>query len=504
MAVSVKIDPITRIEGHLAVRLDIDGGVIQNAYIAGEMYRGFEAILQGRDPLDAQQITQRICGVCPISHAIASCAAQEAVYGIVPPDNGRLLRNLIQGANTIQSHVLHFYHLAALDYIDVQPVAEYKGTDQEIISLKKWMESQSGSGGLFPLTPFLPKYSGGYITDPELNIMFVKHYMDAFKIRSLSHQMGAVFAGKLPHAPSIIPGGVTQSVSVSKILQYKSILDQIRTFIDTVYIPDVIELAIAFPDYMAIGKGYGDLLSFGAYPENETGEKKLLTPGLLVKGEIRDVDPIDIREDVRYSYYSSASAARPFESRTTPDAKKQNAYSWLKAPRYQGRALEAGPLATVMVMYLRNENSKIRTLLDNILKKLGKTPQDMNSTLGRHIARAIQCKVIADRCSEWADLLIPEKPTYRDFMIPESGRGFGLTEAPRGALGHWIELEDRKIKTYQCIIPTTWNCSPRDDNGLPGPVEHALAGTSVADSENPLEAVRIVRAFDPCIACAVH
>ncbi len=504
MAVSVKIDPITRIEGHLAVRLDIDGGVIQNAYIAGEMYRGFEAILQGRDPMDAQQITQRICGVCPISHGIVSCAAQEAVYGIVPPENGRLLRNLIQGANTIQSHILHFYHLAALDYIDVQPVAEYKGNDPDLAGLKKWIESGAGSGGLYPFAPFLPKYSGNYITDPELNIMFVKHYMDAFKIRSLSHRMGAVFAGKLPHSPSIVPGGVTQPPTAHKILQFANMLNQIRTFIDTVYIPDVIELATAFPDYMLIGKGYGDLLAFGAYPETDAGDKTLLPSGIVTKGEVNDVDLFGIREDVRYSHYSSSSAAHPFESRTIPDPQKNKAYSWLKAPRYGGRPLEAGPLATVMAGYLRDEKSQIRALLDGVLKKIGRTHQDMQSTMGRHIARAIQCKIIADRCREWVDLLIPGNPTFTDFIIPDSGRGFGLTEAPRGALGHWIELKNRKIKSYQCVIPTTWNCSPRDDNGLPGPVEHALAGTAIADSENPLEAVRIVRSFDPCIACAVH
>jgi Ni,Fe-hydrogenase I large subunit len=504
MSRTVSIDPVTRIEGHLAIRIEIDSNRVINAFSSGEMFRGFEVILKGRDPLDAQQITQRICGVCPVSHGTASILAQDAAYGVTPPKNGRLIRNLILGANYIQSHILHFYQLAALDFVDITAITKYTGRDPELCDLKRWVKNQISSNVIYPAAPFLPRYSGKYIQNTELNVLAIKHYLDALNMRALAHKMGAVFGGKLPHAATLIPGGVTEKVTAKKIAAYKSMVSKLQTFIDKSYLPDVAEVAAAFSKYFRIGKGCGNFLAYGVFPESENNLTKFLPSGVVMGGTLTAFDATRITEDVRYSLYSSSSGLHPAQGQTVPEPHKSGAYSWLKAPRYNGTVMEVGPLARIMVVYLKGENQAVKNLVNGLLAKLRRKPEDLLSVLGRHAARAIECKVVADRCTEWVEELIPGEPTFQDFDIPETGRGIGLTEAPRGALGHWLEINDHKIGRYQCVVPTTWNCSPRDDNGNPGAVEQALAGTPIADSKNPIEATRVVRSFDPCIACAVH
>src|SRR5208283_1702029 len=267
----ITLDPITRIEGHLGVRLDIESDRVVNAWCSGEMFRGFEVILKGRDPLDAQQITQRICGVCPVSHGMASVLAQDTVYGSHPPENGRLGRNLIQAANYIQSHILHFYHLAALDFVDITAVTQYKGSDPQLLGVKAWIESQMASGSPHPAAPFLPRYSGNYIENTELNILAAKHYLDALEMRTLAHRMAAVFGGKMPHVPALVPGGITERITTDKITAYSAMLARLRSFIETAYVPDVVEVARAFPDYFHQGRGCGNFLSQGVFPESSSG-----------------------------------------------------------------------------------------------------------------------------------------------------------------------------------------------------------------------------------------
>ncbi len=499
----ITLDPITRIEGHLGVRLDIESDRVVNAWCSGEMFRGFEVILKGRDPLDAQQITQRICGVCPVSHGMASVLAQDAVYKSPPPENGRLGRNLIQAANYIQSHILHFYHLAALDFVDITAVTQYKGSDPQLLGVKAWIESQMASGSPHPAAPFLPRYSGNYIENTELNILAAKHYLDALEMRTLAHRMAAVFGGKMPHVPALVPGGITERITTDKITAYSAMLKKLRSFIATAYVPDVVEVARAFPDYFHQGKGCGNFLSYGVFPESSNG-KKLLPSGVIIAGKPADFDDGKITEEIAHSYYSSSSGLKPESGETVPAAQKEAAYSWIKAPRYGGDVVEVGPLARILVAYGQGQDSKLKTLVDQVLSTLGGKPEDLVSAMGRHAARAIECQIIVQSCEEWIEQLKPGEPVFRNFDIPNTGSGAGLTEAPRGALGHWITLRDGKIDRYQCVVPTTWNCSPRDDRGNPGPVEQALAGTTIADQANPIEAARIVRSFDPCIACAVH
>jgi Ni,Fe-hydrogenase I large subunit len=501
---TIDIDPVSRIEGHLAFRIETEADRIVEAYSSGEMFRGFEAILTGRDPLDAQQITQRICGVCPVSHGTASVLAQDMAYGVTPPENGRLARNIILAANYIQSHILHFYQLSALDFIDIAAVTQYAGKDPSLLRLKSWVESQTASNVLYPGAPFLPRYDAGYVEDPELNITAIKHYLTSLEIRTLAHQLGAVFAGKLPHATAIMPGGVTETVTAKKIAACASMIEKLKDFITTAYLSDVAAVAQTFPEYFEIGKGCGNFLAYGVFPESEDPSEKFLSGGVVEQGALKDFDETGITEDVRYSLFSSPSGLEPGRGKTVPAPGKSGAYSWIKAPRYHGRVMEVGPLARMMVAYLSGTSPDINNTVDGLLSGLGKNPEHLDSVLGRHAARALECKIIADRCTQWIDRLTPGKPVFKDFNIPEKGIGTGLTEAPRGALGHWLEIENHKIKSYQCVVPTTWNCSPRDDEGNPGAVEQALVGTLLADTDNPMEATRVIRSFDPCIACAVH
>ncbi len=504
MKETISVSPVTRIEGHLGVTLDTDNGRVTSARVVGEMFRGFEQILRGRDPLDAQQVTQRICGVCPVEHGIASVLAQDAAYGITPPPNGRLARNLAQAANFITSHITHFYLLSGLDFVDVAQVTAYTGNDPALVALRDWAKSELAHNTVVAGGPFLPQFPAQLIRDPALNLGILRHYLEAIEVRRDGHKLGALFLGKLPHAAALIPGGVTETIGAIQIASARAHLARLRTFIEQVYLPDVVAVAGAFPAYFELGRGCGDFLSFGVFPENNDGGAPFLPAGALIGGKLERVDTAAITEDVRYSWYSSASGRRPTEGETVPAPEKPGAYSWLKAPRYAGRPMEVGTLARLLVAYHDGRNTAVKTAIDGLLRTINRTPADLVSVLGRHAARALESKLLVDRCEIWLDQLVPDQPATVDFTIPASGSGVGLTEAARGALGHWIEIKDHKIANYQCVVPTTWNCSPRDDRGQPGPVELALAGTPLADAKAPIEAARVIRSFDPCLACAVH
>ena len=504
MSKTIDLNPVTRIEGHLAVKVEIQDGKVASAYVAGEMFRGFEKILAGRDPLDAQHITQRICGVCPVEHGMASVLAQEMAYQLAPAPNGVLARNLIQAANFIMSHISHFYLLSGLDFVDVAMIVDYKGGDSALAALRDWVKGQINSRTVIPAAPFLPRYAAKYLQDADANFSALRHYLDALEMRALAHRMGAIFAGKLPHAATLVPGGITEKVTALKICEYRSALDTLREFIDRAYLPDVVAVAKSFPEYFNVGRGCGNFMAYGAFPVSAGSDAKFLPSGVLMDGKAQPVSERAITEDVARSLYSSASGRRPSEGETVADPNKSGAYSWLKAPRYNGAVMEVGALARVLVAYQDSQNGTMKSAVDGLLKNLGREAGDLNSVMGRHAARALEFKSIADQCVRWLDQMTPDGATFTDFSIPETGRGHGLTEAARGALGHWIDIRDFKIGNYQCVVPTTWNCSPRDDRGVPGPMEQALAGLAVADPENPIEAARVIRSFDPCLACAVH
>ncbi len=462
MSKIIKIDPVTRIEGHLAIEVTVDAvngrQQVVDAKSSGTLFRGFEIILKGRDPLDAPRLTQRICGVCPISHGMASDKAIEDAYGIVVPDNGRILRNLVLGANFIQSHILHFYHLAALDYID--------------------------TSGLIDMAPWMPRYTREDMVTGDTAAALVGHYVKALEMRRKSHQMGAIFGGRMPCSPVFVPGGCTEQPSEQKIADFRTLLDELRDFTDNVMIPDVLAVAELFPEYYEIGAGCGNLLAYGVFDLDGGGSEKLFAGGRYTEGESSTVDPDDIREYVKYSRYTSACGGlNPANGATEAQAEKAGAYSWIKSPRYLDKVHEVGPLAR---MWVNGDYTNGISVLDRLA------------------ARAIETQKVAVAMDGWLDELVIGESVYEFAEMTGNAWGNGLTEAPRGALAHWINIVNGKIDAYQVVTPTNWNVSPRDDFDQLGPVEQALVGTPVDDPTQPVELLRVVHSFDPCLACAVH
>lgn len=505
----VLLDPISRIEGHLAIELDVQNGRVVDAKCKGDMYRGFENILLGRNPVDANQITQRICGVCPISHGLASSKCLDAAFGIKPNKNGRLLRNLVLAANYLQSHILHFYHLAALDFVDITAILGYKGRDPKLANLKDWARDEFAkkkdrADAITAVAPFLPRYEGKdfYIKDQDLNIEAISGYVKALEIRMKAHKMVALFGGRAPHAIGLVPGGVTQVPTREKINEYRSLLEEVEEFVNDVYANHVIAVAKAFPEYFKLGK-FNNFLAYGLMDKDEDQKDFLFERGAFYDGKVQKLDTGLIRENVAYARYQSGSNLHPYQGQTVANPNKPGAYTWLKAPRYNGKAMEVGPLARVAIAYLSG-NQAVKSELDAILAIFKAEVPAAFSVLGRHASRVIECKLLAQHAYEMLDDLEKGGEPRSTYSIPESGEGEGLVEAPRGALGHWIVVKNRVIANYQAVVPTTWYCGPRDDNGVRGPVEEALIGTPISDVNNPIEAARVVRSFDPCIACAVH
>lgn len=503
--VRVVIDPVTRIEGHLKIETTILDGVVKEARSTGNLFRGIELMLRGRDPRDAQVITQRICGVCPQSHAMAAALNLDSAFGIADkiPDNARIMRNLIKGAHIMQDHILHFYQLAVLDYVNVADVAGYDGPSADLKALNTFI--QRGE-----LAPFVPRYEGDYRLPKEVNRQAVAHYVKALQIRRIGHEMVAIFSGKIPHSVGIVPGGVSSTPSIDKITSFLWKLREIQDFIENAYIPDVIAVAKAYSDYCEIGVGCKRLLSYGDYDlENgnadQTTRKRLFKQGTTSGNlDYRALDLEKITEHIRHSWYEDGTSSRhPSQGVTEPQYGKDGAYSWLKAPRYGGEVYEVGPLARVAVSYTSGD-AKIKSMVDWALSELNAQASALFSVMGRHLARALAAKLLAEKLEEWVLSLKPGEATYIEYELPEEASGYGIVEGSRGALGHWIEINKGRIHNYQAVVPTTWNASPRDDSGVPGAIEQALEGTRVRDKDNPFELVRIVRSFDPCLACAIH
>jgi len=461
MPTTIKVGPVTRIEGHLDIEVTIDSvngrQKVVSAASSGTMFRGFELILKGRHPLDAPHYTQRICGVCPTSHGMASSLGLEKAMGITATPNGRILRNLVLGADFLQSHVLHFYHLAALDYVNTT--------------------------GILERVPWVPRYvTADMVTGATAGVL-VDHYVAALTIRRKAHQMGAIFGGKLPCSSAFVPGGCATSVTSEKIGQFRQLLTEVTSFIDNVYVPDVELLQKVYTAYGSIGRGCGNLLAYGVFDLNAAGTQKLLARGRYTNGSLGTVEPAGVSEDVKYSNYSSPSGLNPASGMTAPQVDKAGAYSFIKAPRYGGVVHEVGPLARMWV------NGDYRRGI---------------SVTDRLMARALETQKIAGAMKGWLDQLTPGGATQTPRNVPGSGTGIGWTEAPRGALGHWLKIANASIADYQVVSPTGWNASPRDDRGQMGAIEQALVGTPVASPAQPIELLRVVHSFDPCLACSVH
>ena len=501
----IVVDPMTRIEGHLKITVEVENGVVKDAWSSGTMARGFEAILLGKDPRDAPFVTSRFCGVCFSVHQMASALALDEAFGANVPAGGRLLRNLCMGAEYIYDHMLHFYHLSALDYIDVMAVAAYKGRDKDLNALKEKVVALVKAKDTYPLTPRY-KPDEFSVTDPDMVISAVKHYVDALSMQAKARNMGAIFGGRHPHYQSIVVGGVTQLPDMNQVARFRAMLDEQARFVNEVYIPDVLAFGTGplLPLATAgVGGGHYNYLAYGGLETDMAGKNRVFPPGVIVGLNPADikVDPVDqkkVTESVEHSWYRENTPQHPYNGELVFDLDRKEAYSFIKAPRYNGLPMEVGPLARMLV-------AKNADLLGLVAK--GVKP----GAVARHAARAIETKLVVDACYSWLDQLLSEmtKPGFKihdtaHYDPPDRGMGAGFYEAPRGALGHWVKVKDKKIENYQAVVPSTWNASPRDEKGVRGQYEESLIGTPVPDPDNPINVVRVIRSFDPCLACAVH
>lgn len=475
----IAIDPVSRIEGHLKAEVTVEGGKVVDAKLSGGMFRGFENILRGRDPRDSSQIVQRICGVCPTAHATASVMAQDKAFGTKITTNGRIVRNLVLGANFLQSHLLHFYHLAAQDFV--------QGPDS---------------------APFVPRYEHSDLLadrNPALgsvNKAAVDQYVEALDVRQVCHEMVAMFGGKMPHAQGLVAGGTTEIPTKDRILEYAERFYRVRKFVEEKYVPVVYTVGSVYKDLFKIGQGHRAAIAYGVFPLNDEENEFMLKPGVYFDGKDHEFDHKQIQEFVKYSWFEDEDTGLHFsEGKTRPAPHKEGAYSFIKAPRYNGVACEVGPLARMWV-----HNPELSPMGQKALKEqfgiTAKRFRDLGedaafSLMGRHVARAEEAWYMLDFIEKWLNEVKPGEETFVKPELPETGEGIGFTEAPRGALLHYLNVEDSVIDNYQIVSATLWNCNPRDDKGQRGPVEEALIGVPVSDIDNPVNVARLIRAFDP-------
>jgi [NiFe] hydrogenase large subunit/hydrogenase large subunit len=550
----VVVDPVTRIEGHLRIEAEVEGGAVRDAWSSSTMFRGIEIILKGRDPRDAWVFTQRICGVCTTVHAIASIRAVENAIGAVPPSNARLLRNLIMASQMVHDHVIHFYHLHALDWVDIVSAlsADPAATSKLAESISDWPKSSTNyfTGMKTRLArfvergqlgPFANAYWGhpAYRLPPEANLLAVSHYLEALDWQREFARIHAVLGGKNPHLQSFLVGGMATpvdldsqaAINAGSLQQMRQLVAGARDFVTRVYLPDLLAIASFYPDWAGHGRGVGNYLVYGEYPDADGANAPLFLPSGVIRGRdlgaLQDFDPGRVSEFVTHSWYQyeqgDGVGLHPFEGETKPNytgpqppyerLHTDSKYSWLKSPRYDGEPMEVGPLARMLVAHARG-HARVRELVGAVLAKLGVGPEALFSTLGRVAARGIETQVLVEKLSDWLDALegnmgrgelaIHDNAKWDPASWPADATGAGFHEAPRGALGHWVHIKDGAIANYQCIVPSTWNAGPRDASDRRGPYEEALLGTPVADPEQPIEILRTVHSFDPCMACGVH
>ncbi|MBK1649501.1 nickel-dependent hydrogenase large subunit [Rhabdochromatium marinum] len=559
----IVVDPITRIEGHLRIEAQVEDGQIASAYSSGTMVRGIETICRGRDPRDLWAFVQRICGVCTLVHGLASVRAVENALDYKIPPNAELIRNLMVGAQYVHDHVMHFYHLHALDWVDVVSAlqADPKATSELAQSLSSYPRSSPGyfadvqkklktfvDGGQLGI--FANGYWGhpAYKLPPEANLMAVAHYLDALEWQREVAELHAVFGGKNPH-PNLVVGGMPCAISldsgaqagtaldVSGLERVRNIIGQMQAFVDQVYIPDTLAIASFYKDWFGPGhgEGIGNFMCYGDFPAKGYGDASsyLVPGGVIMNRDLSHIEPVDLHADDQieefvarswYDYSDGKDAGlHPYAGETEfaytgPEPPYQqldvaNQYSWLKSPRWRGKPVEVGPLARVLMLYTTG-HEQTKELVDSTLTRLELPIDALYSTMGRTAARTLETKVIGDAMSGWFDQLLAniragDTKTFNETLWdpstwPAKAQGVGHMEAPRGALGHWIVIENGKTANYQAVVPSTWNAGPRDTADQPGPYEAALKGHAVHDAHQPIEILRTVHSFDPCIACAVH
>ncbi|WP_094752616.1 nickel-dependent hydrogenase large subunit [Psychromonas sp. CD1] len=544
----IVIDPITRIEGHLRVEVEVDASnVIQKAWVSSTLWRGIEVIVKNRSPLDVGLMVQRICGVCTYSHYRCSTEAIENALGLNIPINAQYIRSLMMTALHLHDHIIHFYHLHGLDWIDIisalsadpakaaQVAMKYSDTpilcgEGDLRQVQKRIKGLTDTG---KLGPFANGYWGNktYKFSPEQNLIALSHYLKALEVQRVAAQMLAIFGGKSPHPQSIVVGGITSVrdiLSPARLQEWKQKLDEVGHFIENAYYPDLLMVADAFKNEPSVLGGL-NIKNFLCTDEFLLSKGKyLFTQGVVKNGDLSkvfDLNPDDIREDVTHSWYSADAPQHPYEGTTIPEytgfieretlngklptLNEDGKYSWIKSPRYQGEAFEVGPLATLVVNYARG-NELIVQEVDTFLSKAGLPMSALLTTLGRTVARMLETVINLRESEKTFNALVSnievDESTYIEPFIDPTKiyEGYKMIEAPRGMLSHWIRIKDGKVENYQAVVPTTWNAGPTDENGRIGPYEASLIGIKLEDPSKPLEVLRIIHSFDPCMSCSVH
>ena len=532
------IDPITRIEGHLRVEMEVENGVVADAWVSGGCFRGMELVVQNRTPEDAAQIVERICGVCPVSHAHASSIAGDKAYGITISNNARIVRNLLEGAQFLHSHILWLYNLAALDYVNPLNALQANVDDAYAVALENGLALHSDLNQLYEklaafadngqLTIFSGNWfdaDGGeaYVDNPEANLILTSHYLEALKMQARSSEMAALLGGKMPHVMTSIPGGNMWVPTESKLDDLLAMATEVRDWVNDTVLADTVMLAKLYPEVLTFGKGCGRYIAWGVFegpdwPYGDNYTEQMLNRYLPMAVLDEQFQASDVQENLiteymgRSWYKGSETYTSPYFV-TDPDFTEYNVddrYSWVKAPAYDGKPMEAGSMARIFAAYVRGVPF-IKEQVDAVLGILGAKPGDLaafQSTLGRTAIRQIETIYIANLMVEWVNELAEaiKGGDSEYFREPArlTGEGTGFWEAPRGALYHSEKVVDGKIEGYQIIIPSTWNLAPINGDGEHGPLEQALIGVPVADIEKPINALRTVHSFDPCTACAVH
>ena len=529
------VDPITRIEGHLSLEMEVEDGKVSEAWVSGNLYRGLEHALEGRSPYDAALISERICGVCPVSHVHASCLAAEDAYGIQIPEAARLIRNLAEGGQILHSTILWFYNLAGLDYInpldalnanpaDAYDVCEQYGTsaaDFKSLSDRLKAFAENGQLSIFSGNWFDCKDADGnsaFHLTPAENLVGTAHYFEGIENQAKASQICSIIGGKMPHIMTSIPGGTSWVPTPEKLDEIIFRIRELKTWVNNTMIPDVFMIAEKYPNLVNMGKGSGRFVSFGVLDASDRKlNSRYLPAGMTTvldngKLSIANVDASKITEDAAHAFYENHEPMSPMEGQTAPQWPKdgknfQNKYTWCKAPRYDGTPYEAGGIARMMAGYGHGVEPIVK-LMDNALAKTGLTLAQLDGVAGRLLTRVLEadyvCDVMEQNFNELVELVKSGEAEYYVDPKQTTGQGLGLWEAPRGALLHTETVENDVITHYQEIIPSTWNLSPKDSKGNPGPLEEMLVGTDVTDIDQPLDAVRIVHSVDPCTACACH
>jgi len=551
MTTRITIDPVTRIEGHLRIDCEIDGGKVTKAWSSGQMWRGIETIVKDKDPREVWLYTQRICGVCTTVHAIASVRAVENALGTEVPLNAQYIRNLMVAAHGIQDHLVHFYHLSALDWVDVTSAlkADPKKTAALAQNISNWPQhsTQIFSDAQDRLKSFVGSGQLGIFTNgywghpamrlsPEVNLLATTHYLQALEVQRKANMIVSILGGKTPHIQNLAVGGVANAINtdspstltMERLYYVKTLIDDLGRFVNEVYFKDVCAIGAAYPEWTAIGAGVTNYLSVPDFPGDGKGISCQHPGGYIPGGDLSKFHPIrtlqdeyfqkGVQESVKHAWYQGDWTRHPWDEETKPnytEFQDNGKYSWVKAPSFYGAPAQVGPLANVLCMYAAG-HEPTRKYTDLALATVGsmagqKIPVTaLHSTIGRHAARAVRAAVLYETLKTQWQLLIENIGTgdVRTFNRPEfpkgEVKGVGYHEAPRGVLSHWIVIKDAKVKNYQAVVPSTWNSGPRNAQDLPGPYEASLMGTPIADPEKPLEVLRTVHSFDPCLACAVH